>query len=302
MNPADQDAARMSCPGAGILAAYLDGLLDGAERLRVEEHAADCGPCRGLLAAASRIGAALELGQGGACGSSSPRTARFRLTRRSAVAGLAAAAGIVLVAALPWKAIVGGRDSRQAQLADLVDAVGAHRLIEPRLTGGFLPGPLASVTRGPGDPLDVPAGVRAAAAELEQAAQEKPSPMARAYLATAEAMLGRGARAVALLEQAARDVPDSAEVWSDLAAARLAVAGTSGDRSAAEAALEAADRALTLSPSLAEALYNRALALEALGRMAEARRAWERCAATESDPGWSKDARRRAQALGDAMR
>lgn len=280
MDATDRSATRGVCPDTEILAAYLDGMLDEAGRGLVEAHAADCGPCRELLADASRM----------ATGAS-----RARVVRWTVIGGLAAAAAIVAAVVLPRQEILGGDDG--ARLQALVAAVGTERPVEPRLTGGFQFAPLAGVTRGPGDATELPAAVRAAAARLEQAAHDAPSARARAGVATAEVVLGRPAQAVTLLEQAVREAPEAAELWSDLAAARLVAASGRADRAAADSALEAADRALALSPSLAEALYNRALALEAAGRLDEARRAWERCAAEEKDPAWSNDARRRAQGI-----
>jgi hypothetical protein len=48
-------ASDAGCPGADIVAGYLDRTLDNAERARCEEHFAACARCQGVLAAFARI-------------------------------------------------------------------------------------------------------------------------------------------------------------------------------------------------------------------------------------------------------
>jgi tetratricopeptide (TPR) repeat protein len=81
----------------------------------------------------------------------------------------------------------------------------------------------------------------------------------------------------------------SADLWND----RAALAYQQGD---AKEALARAERALALAPSHGPALWNRALALEALGRIDEAARAFEVCVA-RNEVGWSGEARLRASVL-----
>jgi len=38
------------CPGDGVIAAYLEGVVNAADRNRIESHLADCGYCRSLVA------------------------------------------------------------------------------------------------------------------------------------------------------------------------------------------------------------------------------------------------------------
>jgi len=38
------------CPGEGVIAAYLDGVVNAADRSRIESHLADCEYCRSLVA------------------------------------------------------------------------------------------------------------------------------------------------------------------------------------------------------------------------------------------------------------
>lgn len=283
----------LSCPDAETLAAYLDGTLERQGRESVEAHAADCAECRSVLAETVHF----------QIGTSPPRAAvvvlpRGRTERRlfAALGALAAAAAVLLAA---WVSLRPSSSAdvqaRRPELAELVAAVGDSRPFEPRLTGGFHHGPLQPVMRS-GEPAgrQAPPDVRIAAARLDQVRRDRPSPESVAAFATAELVLGRASSAVALLEEVSRQRPESALVWSDLAAAYLVAAERAGDRDAADKALSAADRALALETQLPEALFNRALALEALGRADAARAAWRAYAALPARDAWGDEASRRA--------
>lgn len=185
----------------------------------------------------------------------------------------------------------------------LVKAVGERRFFEPRLTGGFKYGPLISPKRGgPAPPIDPnnptmrgPVGpaaedwaILAAAAKIKEAGND--SPAAVSALAAAHLLMGENDEAVRLLERAVDANPSDARLLSDLAAAYLR-RGQSGDRGEDYArALESVRRALQMSPELAEARYNEALALSASGHDDEAARAWESVASIEKDAAWRRDA------------
>jgi cellulose synthase operon protein C len=93
---------------------------------------------------------------------------------------------------------------------------------------------------------------------------------------------GRAARVLSL-------TPDSPEVWND----RAVLAYQQGQM---QDAIAHAERALALAPGQGAALWNRALALEALGRYADAARGFEDCAA-RNEFGWSAEAALRASVL-----
>ena len=79
---------------------------------------------------------------------------------------------------------------------------------------------------------------------------------------------------------------------NDFAVAHLALAAIES-RVHFTAALEATDEALRLAPDLHAARFNRALALEGLGRSADAHAAWQAIAADPTDdPAWRDDAAR----------
>jgi len=84
----------------------------------------------------------------------------------------------------------------------------------------------------------------------------------------------------------------SADVLSEMAFMHL----VRRDKGDAEEALRLTDRALALDPQHGPALWNRALALEALQLQFVAARAFEAAAAL-GEPGWSEEARQRATSL-----
>jgi CHAT domain-containing protein/tetratricopeptide (TPR) repeat protein len=107
--------------------------------------------------------------------------------------------------------------------------------------------------------------------------------------------------AISLLERATRvtpDVPsdrttirseDKAAILADLSAAYLAKASSQGERRNLLdliAALDAAEKSLSLDPERIEALYNRALALAWLPLPSQAAKAWGEYSASETDPSW----------------
>jgi CHAT domain-containing protein len=104
------------------------------------------------------------------------------------------------------------------------------------------------------------------------------------------------AGAIDRLDKAAKDSP-SAQTWSDLAAARYAAASELGRAALYPQALAAADAALKLDPNLPEALFNRALIIERLGLIQEARTAWNRYLSADPSSKWADEARRHLAAL-----
>lgn len=107
--PSRKSAKRQSsCPDESVLAAYADGLLEEGERLRAEEHLADCRQCLeqiGLLVQLSRSETGLdpvpeEL-------MAKARMLNVPPASRRAVGRWvpAAAAAMLLLALLPWMAL-----------------------------------------------------------------------------------------------------------------------------------------------------------------------------------------------------
>jgi CHAT domain-containing protein len=180
------------------------------------------------------------------------------------------------------------------ELRRLVEAVGAARPIEARLTGGFAYGPAPGPDRGSLTSRRVAgAAVLSALADLEQGYLGSDDPAYEAAWGAAALVAGDIEPAIAILESAASRSTDRADVWSDTSAAYLAGAAQLGYDEWWIRGLEAAERARQLQPDLAEARFNRALALEGLSLFDRARQAWEDYLALDPQSAWSAEARRR---------
>lgn len=99
------------------------------------------------------------------------------------------------------------------------------------------------------------------------------------------------------MEEALRVAPQDPRLWSDLAAARLDRAEREKDPFDLVLALAASDRALAATPSLPEAHFNRALALERLFLLEEARSAWKGYLQIDPSSDWAGEARERLRAM-----
>ena len=185
---------------------------------------------------------------------------------------------IGVVAAVIW---IG--DARNSDpLARLVSAASRLRVrpIEGRLGHGF-PWAAREVVRG-GTIVDTEAmRFRAVAAEV---ARDGTSPAIRGL---GLLLAGETTGAVALLKDAAPNDPDAA---ADLAAAYLELGVIRGTLLFAIDALVAADHALTDTPGHSAARFNRAIALERLGLLHEARAAWVACRDDQSATRWADEA------------
>lgn len=112
----------------------------------------------------------------------------------------------------------------------------------------------------------------------------------------AELLAGKSRLAVATLTALASRDAHNATYWSDLAAARLEDAATSDDVLTIAQSLAAADHALNIDPEQPEGLFNRALALDALGLRFAAKDAWRRYLAIDPASSWAAEARERLAA------
>jgi anti-sigma factor RsiW len=242
-----------------------------------------------------------------------PRVIPFYKRRRvqaGSGALLAAAAALLLVVWLPLRVTrtIGpsnreltqpGVDDVNPHFARLVAAVGEERDIEGRLTGGFDYRALRSATRGPGDLSNPNLTLLAAAGELRKAAQENMTAENLHAWGVAQLLLGNRESLDGSIESltSAVTLSGAAGIRSDLAAAyiqRFRVAGELGD---IRRALEESERALAMDPALSPAAFNRAVALELRGTVAEAISAWEDYASTREPDGWTAEASRRLNEL-----
>jgi CHAT domain-containing protein len=205
----------------------------------------------------------------------------------------------------------GGCGQRRGEVAELMEALGPRRPVEPRLTGelayapcrparaveGRVPDALCSALPRPGS-----AHWRA----LEKVGkrvnrQHRPTPQ-RLQAQGLERLLwrrqeGAADMAVEKLRQASSLAPKDAHLWSDLAAALYVQAQQEGEPRDLLFALSAAGTAVDLAPALPEALFNRALLLDRLYLRSEATAGWKRYLEVDSRSPWAGEARAHLTAL-----
>ena len=213
------------------------------------------------------------------------------LTRRL-LAGGALAAAAVLAIAVWWP-----RPAPRPELVDLVAAVGDRRPVEGRLTGGFGFGPIESPTRG-GEP-GTDWRVLAAAGKLEEQARGTENPRLLGALGTAHLVTRDFDGAVKYFDQAIDLGPDDPVLRADRSAALLARGEVAGDGGAEDVvrALDDASRAVSMAPTLAEARFNKALALQRMRLPDEELTAWQEYLQVDDASPWAEFARARIAAL-----
>ena len=204
---------------------------------------------------------------------------------------------------------------RQLGISDLVSAAKELRFrsTEARLTGGFPFRPCKVAQRGTSD---------AAGSEKWKLYAALISLSAQTHTGTPAALHGEGIAQLTLenwrdacraLEDAAKAETGEAStttaiaqthdatLLSDLAAAYFA-RGTAEDRTEwILTAIDCASRARSLSPDLAAAAFNRALAIELIHLPSQAIEAWNDYLQLDADSGWSSEARAHVAALSRAI-
>jgi CHAT domain-containing protein/tetratricopeptide (TPR) repeat protein len=273
------------------MAAHAERRLGGAEAARMDEHLAGCEACYEVFAETARF--VLEDSQ------DEIRSRRVAFARRPAfrmAAGLAAAAVLLLAVLQVWRSRSG---REQPLVAELAEAMGTHRFVEPRLTGGFRHGRLVVVrsdTPPPGLDQQTPA-VIAAVARIRARAESDPSAEALGALAITYLVSGDVGGAVKALESATVQDPGNARLRSDLAAAYLVRAARLDEPADLPRALEAAETAIALANPPDEAWFNRALALEGLHLADAAAEAWGDYLDRDATSAWADEARRHIEQL-----
>jgi tetratricopeptide (TPR) repeat protein len=256
-------------PGAEVMAAFVDGTLAPTEIPAVAGHLQECADCRTVVTETARFSRE-EAG-------SDPIPFAPRAKKKGLTPLWAAAAAVVF--ALTGTLLL----RRTAPVAQLIAAAPReHRLVDGRLAG-FPWARLQAPSRG--QTLEDPADLKltGAAGRVLEKSLRRSDPVALRATGVAYLLIGRQHESVAALERAAAASND-ATACNDLAAARLALAQL-------PQALADTDRALRIDPDFPEALFNRALILERLGRREEARAAWQRYLTVEPAGGWSQEAR-----------
>lgn len=253
-----------ACPQPNVLAAFADGSLEGTARADMEQHLAHCRECAHIVAETVLL------------------LSEIRTMQRARRVWLFAAMLALSVVAIVLHVSLRERDL----LAPLRDAmlVADDRPVEGWLTR-FPYAPFRrsrSTTHGPIDiEIRVPAETIAETASRRASAQH-----ARGV---ALLVLGDPAGAIAALQTASRREPQDPTIWNDLAVANTAAAAAEHDQRRLRAGAAAADLAIALAPSFAEAHFNRGVALEALGETDEADRSYRRALALLPPSGWRSE-------------
>jgi tetratricopeptide (TPR) repeat protein len=287
----DPRAGGAGCPDAELLAQYLDGTLEAGSRDAIESHLTDCARCRFALGETMSLFTAETAPSSGPV--LHPRVVPFRRRRwrAAAAAGLATAAALTVLARVapqwtPW----GADRANPPELQKLIATVANEptRPVEGRLTGGFAYGLPPTFARSSAP--EVSPDVRVAAARIEKVAAAQDTAANRAALGVAYLVTGRYDDAVRALEDAVARQPSDARFLTDLSAAYLARGRWLNQQEDSRKALAAAERAISRAPTMAEAYFNRALALDALQLDPEAKRAWGEYRSKDSAGKWSEEA------------
>jgi len=275
------------CPTAETLAAFIDGNATDEERGNVQRHLETCRECMSVV----RETAAFEREELSARGVEEGES--VVPMRRTPAWWMAVAAGVGI-------AVVGGYAIRQVRPSDpLRELYAAAAKVEYRPVEGRVHGmefrPMAPVERSGSPSEQSPAALklRGAAGELLEKAGTAGDASSMHAVGVARLVTGDEWEAVQQIEAAIAKDQSNAAFWNDLAVARLRQAGSRRDRQALELALTAAGRALEIQPRLAEAAFNRALALEALGRQDDAEVAYRDYLKIDASSEWSGEVRDR---------
>jgi CHAT domain-containing protein len=287
-------------PDPRLIAAHAERRLLGDEAARMDEHVAGCSECYEVFAETVQFGLA-EAEETPVVRTGARAAAPATLLSRPAVRTVAplAMAALLLLALGLWSQRARFRRAPVPLVAQLAEAMGEHRFVEPRVTGGFRHGRLITMRSGEaprGLDAQSPA-VLAAVARIREQAQADISPEALGALGVTYLVSGDAGAAVKALESASAQKPDDPRLLSDLAAAYLVRAAQSDEPADIPKALESAERAIALADAPPEAWFNRALALEQLHLVDAARKAWGDYLQRDSSSGWADEARQHLEAL-----
>lgn len=296
------------CRETPELTAYIEGKIAGTRAAEIEEHLATCDECFAIFVRIARQHLAGEIpvdGNNSRGGESKPNWRHLVLGQALPwVAVFVIAVALTFVFRGPIRRILNDHSVSKridVAVANLVDAVGERRVIEARLTGGFRHGPVESPTRSGSRRwirgADLSEFYRQAEG-LFQTARDNPKADHFGALGVALVVLGQFENAVEALEKASQRFPESADVFSNLAAAHLARAAQSGAADLEfENALMAATKALGLEPDHREARFNLALIHERLMHRQEAIAAWEAYLTLDLESEWAAEAKERLAKL-----
>lgn len=274
-----------SHPEARTMAAFVEGKLRPEELAQVATHLRGCADCRVVVTETARFER-----------EEAPIAVAPPLAFPKRIVWLAAAAVIAAIAIVLPFVLRREQETREPIARLIAAAPREHRFVAARLSG-FAWARFAAPTRGKSQPDPAELKLAGAAGEVLELTATRKEAEARHATGVAYLLIGRREESVAALDEAARNSND-AKTWSDLAAARYAVAVDEQRPAELPQALADVDRALQLDARNAAALFNRALIVEQLGARAQARVAWQRYLDVDPNSEWSAEAREHFRALG----
>lgn len=261
-------------PKAEDLGQFVEGTLIESARAAIVQHVADCDECRILVVDAAEF--------------SEPAKSESHSW------WMQIAASLILVAVIGGFSFNHFRDP----LAKVKEAYGKvpNRPLEARLSG--FPYVSRHVTRGRADESDPLLNIMKGQA-VE--ATELPGDDAKTLDArgVGHLLAGSAEDAVAQLQAAVNRDPNNVKYQNDLAAALIA-AGDS-NRPPLDHALAVCDQALRIDPKSAEALFNRAVALERLERTSDAIAAYDHYLTLDSASSWAIEAKSHRDRLQESL-
>ncbi|HKV40181.1 MAG TPA: CHAT domain-containing protein [Blastocatellia bacterium] len=172
------------------------------------------------------------------------------------------------------------QSSLASGMAELVRACNEHRLVEPRMSGGFHAGKYTSSKEAP--VLDAKL-IASASDKLLDAAKQAGEPVSSFLRGRLLLAMGDTAKALPLLQAAADGSPNSAEVQNDLGVALYA----SGQY---ENALDRFQAALKIRPGMVEALFNLGITYQKLLLRSQAATYFKQLVSSAGDPSWRTEA------------
>lgn len=270
-----------SCPAPEVVMLFVEGKLPGALHQAVAEHVTTCSECVFVIGETRRF---LQEQDDAAPEEELPPVTGKALPRwwLAVAAALAVAAGAAM-----WRQAVLRQPMRR-----MIAAAGfaSTRPVEGRLSGfGYAPFREPRAATNGAEPAGG-AELRTTARAVAEGEALRRGAVHLHARGVAVLLSGDARTAAALLHAAAASDPSNPEYWSDLAAARIAIAGKEGDDAQLSAAVSDADRALHLDGDFVPALFNRGVARHNLGQREAAIADLRRAALLEPRSAWAREA------------
>ena len=211
------------------------------------------------------------------------------------------AAALLLVIAFPVYRVWQNNQPVERAMASLLKTWTVTRPLEVRVTGGFPYLPY-SATRGSNDATGINQyQLRAANADLTREVADRPSAKAQHVLSRLHLLKGEFAQAEEQLTQVVKAEPSNALAYVDLAVSIYERGIRDAENSIAtlnRAAVQL-EKAIELSPQLAEAWFNLAICHEELMMLLQAKKDWGKYLELDSNSPWAQEARTRLQRLNE---